>query len=64
VDGTARHDSLVRALGDRLLYPHGPATVEVRQTHISWIFLAGDFVYKLKKPVRFPFVDYSTRELR
>ena len=64
MDGTARHDSLVRALGDPLLYPHGPATVEVRQTHISWIFLAGDFVYKLKKPVRFPFVDYSTRELR
>jgi aminoglycoside phosphotransferase family enzyme/predicted kinase len=64
VGETARHESLVRALGDPSLYPHQPPSVEVRQTHISWIFLAGDFVYKLKKPVRFPFVDYSTRELR
>jgi aminoglycoside phosphotransferase family enzyme/predicted kinase len=54
----------VRALGDPSLYPHRPASVEARQTHISRIFLAGDFVYKLKKPVRFPFVDYSTPELR
>ncbi len=64
MEETARHDELVRALGDPSLYPHKPAAVEVRQTHISWVFLAGDFVYKLKKPVRFPFVDYSTRELR
>jgi aminoglycoside phosphotransferase family enzyme/predicted kinase len=38
--------------------------VDVRQTHISWVFLAGDLVYKLKKPVCFGFVDYSTPELR
>jgi aminoglycoside phosphotransferase family enzyme len=64
VEGTERHDSLVRALGDPSLYPHRPSAVETRQTHISWVFLADDFVYKLKKPIRFPFVDYSTRELR
>ncbi|HEV8712631.1 MAG TPA: hypothetical protein VGX03_07380, partial [Candidatus Binatia bacterium] len=34
------------------------------QTHISAVFLAGDVVYKLKKPVRFPFLDYSTLPLR
>ena len=27
---------------------------------MSWVFLAGDKVYKLKKPVRFPYLDYST----
>jgi aminoglycoside phosphotransferase family enzyme/predicted kinase len=36
----------------------------VRQTHISWVFLAGDLVYKLKKPIRLAFLDYSTPELR
>jgi uncharacterized protein len=58
------HESLERALGDRSLYPHRPTSVEVRQTHISWVFLAGDLVYKLKKPIRLAFLDYSTPALR
>jgi uncharacterized protein len=41
--------SLARSLG-----------AEIVETHISWILLAGDLAYKLKKPVRLPFVDYST----
>ncbi len=40
------------------------ATVQVIETHISWVFLAGAFAYKLKKPVRFEFLDFSTRDLR
>ena len=56
--------SLERALGDRSLYPHAPTSVEVRQTHISWVFLAGDLVYKLKKAIRLAFLDYSTAALR
>jgi uncharacterized protein len=31
-----------------------------RETHMSWVFLAGDKVFKLKKPVRFPYLDFST----
>ena len=34
--------------------------VVLRETHMSWVFLAGDKVYKLKKPVRFPYLDFST----
>ncbi|MFN8521788.1 MAG: phosphotransferase [Chloroflexota bacterium] len=34
------------------------------QTHISWVILAGPHAYKLKKPVNFGFVDFSTRALR
>lgn len=34
--------------------------VTVRETHMSWVFLAGRHVYKLKKPVRFPYLDFST----
>jgi aminoglycoside phosphotransferase family enzyme len=41
-------------------YARAPATVEVRETHMSWVFLAGAHVYKLKKPVRFPYLDFST----
>ena len=37
-----------------------PEAVEVRETHISWVFLMGDRAYKLKKPVILPFVDYGT----
>jgi len=40
-------------------YPDSPARVELKQTHISYVFLAGDFVYKVKKPVNFPFLNCS-----
>src|SRR5713226_448674 len=55
---------LLTALAQPECYPHHPAQVEVVQTHISAVFLAGDVVYKLKKPVRFSFLDYSTLALR
>jgi uncharacterized protein len=51
---------LPAALLDPAAYPHRPASVELRETHISWVFLAGDRVYKVRKPVRFPFLDYGT----
>jgi uncharacterized protein len=39
-------------------------SVELVETHISWVFLAGNRVYKVKKPVVFPFLDYGTAERR
>lgn len=56
--------ALLTALARPECYPHHPARVEVVQTHISVVFLAGEVVYKLKKPVRFSFLDYSTLALR
>lgn len=50
----------VRFLCDRGSYRDGVDEVELRETHMSFIFLAGDRVYKLKKPVRFPYLDFST----
>jgi uncharacterized protein len=41
-------------------YSPAPDDVTRRETHMSWVFLAGDKVYKLKKPVRFPYLDFST----
>src|SRR5439155_3285165 len=55
---------LIAALSDPAAYPFAVDAVEVRQTHISVVFLAGPYVYKLKKPVRLAFLDFSTLEQR
>lgn len=38
--------------------------VELVETHASWLLLAGDFVYKIKKPLTLPFLDYGTLDKR
>jgi aminoglycoside phosphotransferase family enzyme/predicted kinase len=45
-------------------YPHAVASVERLETHISWVFLAGEYAYKVKKPVALGFLDFSTLESR
>lgn len=45
-------------------YPFPTEKLEIFQTHISVVFLAGEFAYKLKKPVKLGFLDYSTLEKR
>jgi uncharacterized protein len=55
---------LIAELSDPAAYPQPVEAVEVRQTHISIVFLAGDFVYKVKKPVALGFLDFSTLEKR
>ncbi len=46
------------------MYPHPVQMVELVQTHSSFVFLAGDFVYKIKKDVDFGFLDFSSLEKR
>ena len=58
------HVQLVKALSDPAFYPHPVDKVRFLQTHISSVFLTGEYVYKLKKPVNFGFLDFSTLELR
>ncbi|MBK3737231.1 AAA family ATPase [Azospirillum brasilense] len=43
---------------------HGGAAVERVETHAAMVFLAGDRAYKLKRAVRYPYLDYSTAERR
>ncbi len=57
-------DKLLAALLRPESYPGEPDTVALRETHISWVFLAGDRAYKLKKPVVLPFLDYGTAARR
>lgn len=54
-DGLRRPDAYPHVVGD---------PVRVYQTHISLVFLAGEFAYKIKKPIKTNFLDYSTLELR
>jgi len=45
-------------------YPHPVGEARCIETHISWVLLAGDFAYKIKKPVDFGFLDFSTPDKR
>jgi len=46
------------------LYPHPVSALELVETHISWVVLTGEFVYKFKKPLRLDFLDFSSLEKR
>ena len=46
------------------VYNHPAKNIELIETHISWVILTGYFAYKIKKPVDFGFLDFSTLEKR
>ncbi len=54
----------IRYLQHENSYPHSAEEMQLVQTHISFVLLVGDFVYKWKKPVNFGFLDFSTLEKR
>ena len=51
---------LIARLCERRSFPHPATHVEQVETHISWVVLAGDYAYKLKKPLDLGFLDFST----
>lgn len=55
---------LIAALRDPRRYPHAAKSVQVIETHISWLLLAGDYAYKIKKALDLGFLDYSTLDAR
>jgi aminoglycoside phosphotransferase family enzyme/predicted kinase len=55
---------LIEALSNPLVYPYAVNEVEVHQTHISVVFLAGPHAYKIKKPVDLGFLDFSSLQKR
>lgn len=61
---TSDFPGLIQGLMRAEAYSHGVGTVEHIETHISHVFLAGDFAYKVKKPVDLGFLDFSTLERR
>ncbi|PSB04551.1 adenylyl-sulfate kinase, partial [filamentous cyanobacterium Phorm 46] len=56
---------LIQQMLQPAFYPHRVTEpVQLIQTHASFVFLTGDYTYKIKKPVNFGFLDYSTLEKR
>ena len=51
---------LIDALRDVRCYPHPVSTLEIIETHASWVILTGEHAYKIKKSVDLGFLDYST----
>lgn len=59
-----RYQEMIHALLGPAAYPHATGDVEHLHTHISDIFLAGDYAYKVKKPVNLGFLDFTTLDKR
>jgi aminoglycoside phosphotransferase family enzyme/predicted kinase len=55
---------MIRGLLDPAAFPHTVQDLQIIETHISWVILTGEFVYKIKKPVSLGFLDFSTLERR
>ena len=49
----------LRGLLEPAAYPHAVDSIELVQTHISWLLLTGDYAYKIKRPVRYAFIDLT-----
>lgn len=59
-----KHSPLVESLLRPAAYPDKVASVELVETHISYLFLTGQHVYKVKKPVNYGFLDFTTLDQR
>ncbi len=59
-----RQAKVLDFLGQPQAYAPAPATVERIETHVSVVFLAGPFAYKVKRAVKYNFLDFSTLEKR
>lgn len=59
---SAMNDSfaLVKALTQADAFDHPVESIQIVETHISWLILTGEYAYKIKKPVNFGFLDFST----
>ena len=61
---TVKGNGLPECLLTPALYPHPVSNLTLVETHISWVILTGDFVYKFKKPLDLGFLDFSSLEKR
>lgn len=52
-------DTLLESMREPAFYPHPVHNIQIIHTHISTVFLTGEFAYKIKKPVNFGFLDFT-----
>lgn len=57
-------ERLIEYMKDPGSYPERPGNITLVQTHISWVFIGDEYVYKIKKPVDFGFLDFTSLEKR
>ncbi|MGR9035237.1 MAG: bifunctional aminoglycoside phosphotransferase/ATP-binding protein [Gammaproteobacteria bacterium] len=55
---------MIQGLCNPRAYQHEVSNIRIIETHISWVLLTGKIAYKIKKPVNFGFLDFSTLEKR
>jgi hypothetical protein len=60
----AHYPAMIQGLLLADSYAHPVRHIALQETHISWVILTGDYAYKIKKPVRFSFLDFSTLQQR
>lgn len=59
-----REEKLIDSLLHETVYPHPVDNIRLLETHISWVILTGNVAYKIKKPIKLEFLDFSSLELR
>ena len=59
-----RGETLVENMLNPDVYAHETHDIRLLETHCAWVILTGDFAYKIKKPVNFGFLDFSTLDKR
>lgn len=52
-------DGIIKAMQSPDFYDHDVSEISLIQTHISWVFLTGDYAYKVKKPMDFGFLNFT-----
>jgi len=64
LSSVGREQELISSLLHTTRYPHPVENVRLIETHISWVILTGHFAYKIKKPIKLEFLDFSSLALR
>ena len=64
LESVEREKTLIESLAHGRAYDHPVQDIQILDTHISWVVLTGKFAYKIKKPVKLAFLDYSTLQKR
>ena len=57
-------ENIVKEFETPQIYPHPVKYIKKIETHCSWVFLTGEYAYKIKKPVNYGFLDFSTADKR
>jgi len=64
LSAVGREERFIDSLLHETVFPHPVDDIRLVETHISWVILTGNVAYKIKKPIKLEFLDFSSLELR